>query len=98
VSRKVATPGGTTAAISAIVSSGITPGPLGIAETRPRAEAPWRTAVQASSRERMQQILTRGRAVASTGPTIARMIDGLARALEGHHPADAEETADLGRW
>jgi hypothetical protein len=49
-----------------MVSSAITPGPLGISETRPRAEAPWRMAIQASATLRMQQILTRGRLVAST--------------------------------
>src|SRR5258708_31222482 len=67
VSRKDPTPGGTVRAISAIVSSAITPGPLGIAETRPRAEAPWRMAIQASLTLRMQQTFTRGRLVASTG-------------------------------
>ena len=60
VSRKVATDGGTAAATSAIVASSITPGPLGIAETRPRADAPARMAIHASSRLAMQQILTRG--------------------------------------
>jgi hypothetical protein len=60
VSRKVATPGGTVAAISAIVSSAITPGPLGMAETSPSAAAPWRMAICASAMLAMQQILTRG--------------------------------------
>ena len=57
--------GGTAAAISAISASGITPGPLGISETRPRADAPAAMATRASSRLEMQQILTRGRAVDS---------------------------------
>jgi hypothetical protein len=61
----VATPGGTRAAISAISLSPITPGPLGIAETSPSAEAPARTAVHASSTEEMQQTLMRGLEVGS---------------------------------
>jgi hypothetical protein len=40
VSRNDAPPGGTEAAISAISRSSMTPGPLGISETRPRAAAP----------------------------------------------------------
>src|SRR5437773_1286707 len=44
----------------AIKSSGMTPGPLGISETSPRAEAPYRIAIQASSSVPMQQILTLG--------------------------------------
>ncbi len=40
VRRKVDTADGTNPAISRIRSSGITPGPLGISETSPRAEAP----------------------------------------------------------
>ena len=65
VSRKVATPGGTRAAISAISSSAITPGPLGMVETSPSAEAPARIAAHASSTDEMQQTLMRGRAVGS---------------------------------
>jgi hypothetical protein len=60
VRRNVATPGGTDAAISAIASSEITPGPLGIADTSPTAEAPYRMAMAASATLLMQQILTRG--------------------------------------
>jgi hypothetical protein len=67
VSRKVATPGGIRAAICAITSSGITPGPLGILETRPSAAAPASIAIQASSRLRMQQIFTLGLHVARIG-------------------------------
>ena len=37
VRRNVATPGGTVAAIRVMVSSSMTPGPLGMAETSPRA-------------------------------------------------------------
>lgn len=60
VSRKVATPGGTVVAISVMVSSAMTPGPLGMAETNPNAEVPYRTAMAASATLLMQQILTRG--------------------------------------
>jgi len=52
--------GGTVAAISAIRSSLITPGPLGMCETRPNAEAPHSMASAASSTLEMQQIFTRG--------------------------------------
>ena len=38
----------------------MTPGPLGIAETNPSAEAPHAIAIRASSRDVMQQILVRG--------------------------------------
>ena len=60
VSRKVAIGGGIRPAISAMLSSGIIPGPLGIEETRPNAEAPLAMEAHASSRDAMQQILTRG--------------------------------------
>ena len=49
VSRKVETPGGIVLAMVAIVSSGITPGPLGMAETSPIADAPCSIAIHASS-------------------------------------------------
>jgi hypothetical protein len=51
---------GTVAAISVMVSSEITPGPLGMVETSPIADAPWRTAMAASVTLLMQQIFTRG--------------------------------------
>src|SRR5580700_4586025 len=60
VSRNVPMAGGTVAAISAISSSPITPGPLGMRETRPSADAPPSTARAASSMLLMQQIFTRG--------------------------------------
>lgn len=60
VRRKVATGGGTEWAISAMSSSGMTPGPLGMCDTRPSADAPIWTASRASSTLEMQQILTRG--------------------------------------
>src|ERR1051326_7600085 len=59
VSRNVAIGGGPAAAISAIRSHGITPGPLGIVETRPSADAPASMARRASAMEAMQQILIR---------------------------------------
>jgi hypothetical protein len=40
--------------------SSITPGPLGIAETSPSADAPASTAMAASAALEMQQIFTRG--------------------------------------
>src|SRR5687767_14007203 len=63
VSRKVATGGGTRAAISAMSPSSITPGPLGISETSPTADAPHSTTRRISSTLAMQQTLTRGRVV-----------------------------------
>ena len=60
VSRNVPIGGGTLAAISAISSSGIGPGPLGIADTKPIAEAPYRIASFASSTLAMQQIFILG--------------------------------------
>src|ERR1043165_2331325 len=59
VRRNVAMGGGTAAAISAMRSHGITPGPLGISETRPSADAPASMARRASSTEAMQQTLIR---------------------------------------
>src|SRR4030095_9364245 len=63
VSKNELTPGGTIAAISAIRSSGIGPGPLGIADTKPIAFAPASIAIHASSMLAMQQILIRGLSV-----------------------------------
>src|SRR6266571_1275891 len=61
VRRKVAIGGGTASVIRAIASSEMTPGPLGMAETRPNAEAPQAIASAASAGDLMQQILTLGR-------------------------------------
>src|SRR5688572_31669972 len=58
VSRKVSVGRGTAAAMRAISASSIGPGPLGMAETRPMAEAPAPMASRASSRSAMQQIFT----------------------------------------
>ena len=71
VSRKVPRAGGAAAAIAAIRSSPITPGPLGIAETSPMASAPAATAACASATLEMQQILTRVRTRRRTGPPVA---------------------------
>jgi hypothetical protein len=60
VSRNVATGGGTRAAIRGIRSSSITPGPLGMCDTKPSADAPHSIASSASSRVLMQQIFTLG--------------------------------------
>ncbi|MBL7776231.1 MAG: hypothetical protein JNK89_09525 [Saprospiraceae bacterium] len=54
------TPGGAVAAIRAILVSSITPGPLGIGPTKPKAAAPAETASRASSGLLMQQIFTLG--------------------------------------
>ena len=47
-------------AISVMSCSGITPGPLGISDTKPRTEAPYCIASPASLALAMQQILTLG--------------------------------------
>src|SRR5581483_6498994 len=60
VRRNEVIPGGTSAAISAIRSSLITPGPLGMCDTRPSADAPHSMAIAASSMLAMQQTFTRG--------------------------------------
>ncbi len=52
-------PGGTILAIENIASSEMMPGPDGIRPTNPKAEAPYRMAIWASSRELMQQIFIR---------------------------------------
>ncbi len=52
------TAGGTLVEIRAISASGITPGPLGMCETNPRAAAPSRIANAASSTLEMQQTFT----------------------------------------
>jgi hypothetical protein len=52
--------GGIRRATSAITASEMTPGPLGISDTRPTAEAPCLTAMRASSALAMQQIFTLG--------------------------------------
>jgi hypothetical protein len=58
VSSTVATGGGASAAISAVIASGISLPPEGMSETRPSASAPAAIAVIASLGEAMQQILT----------------------------------------
>jgi hypothetical protein len=51
-------PGGIAEAMCAITLSGITPGPPGMAEARPSADAPASIANHLSSRLMMQQIFT----------------------------------------
>jgi hypothetical protein len=60
VNRKEETEGGTILVMFAMVLSEITPGPLGISETNPKADAPYRMASLASLTLEMQQILTLG--------------------------------------
>jgi hypothetical protein len=60
VSRNEETAGGKSLTISAMRLSGIAPGPLGISETNPKAEAPYLIANHASSILVMQQIFTFG--------------------------------------
>jgi len=59
VRRNEAIVGGIVFTISEIFSSEITPGPLGIAETNPNADAPLLIASWDSSTELIQQIFTR---------------------------------------
>ena len=61
VSRKDSAVTPIPAAMAAIIESGMTPGPLGMADTKPMAEAPAEMAARASPRLAMQQILTAGR-------------------------------------
>jgi hypothetical protein len=65
--KKDETEGGIALAILAMRRSGIGPGPLGISETNPTADAPYLIASQASSKLAMQQIFTLG---VKTGPTM----------------------------
>lgn len=60
VNKNVSTGAGTALAISAISASSITPGPLGMADTSPIAEAPALIAVRASAMLWTQQILING--------------------------------------
>src|SRR6266568_6234489 len=76
VSRNDPMAGGIVAAIVAIRSSEIGPGPLGISETSPTADAPCSMASQASSMPAMQQILTLGLVVACIcHPTLYASLD-----------------------
>src|SRR4051794_32584447 len=75
VNRNVATVGGTVSAISLISDSGIGPGPLGMRETRPMADAPLATASAASAGEAMQQIFTLG-GIGNTTGSVVGIISG----------------------
>src|SRR6266487_3142037 len=81
VNRNVGMGGGTDAAISAMSSSEITPGPLGILETSPSAEAPAEMATCASAALWMQQTLTGGhfvnRAVKGPAPATVSFMGGV---------------------
>jgi hypothetical protein len=79
VRRLEQTDGGMIAAISAIVDSEITPGPLDIFATNPTASAPCRTASFASATLHIQQILTLGRSVGSKDCSTWVMMLGLVR-------------------
>jgi hypothetical protein len=67
VRRNVPIAGGTVAAIFAISSSEITPGPLGMLETKPSADAPHSMAISASSTLLMQHTFNRGTRVGFMG-------------------------------
>src|SRR6185295_19902532 len=88
VRRNGATGGGTAAAMAAMSSAGITPGPLGISDTSPSADAPAAIAERASAGLWIQQTLTRGTRVGSTargsghGGTASRGEELLAQAVE----------------
>ncbi len=71
--KEGATVGGTVAAISRMRRSEMGPGPLGIRETRPMADAPIRTARAASASDAMQQTLTRVVTGNISGPLVDTM-------------------------
>ena len=78
------------AASEVISASEITPGPLGIAETSPMADAPAATASESSSAFAMQQILTRGwdgMRKRSTAEIARNRLDGLGSAGDPHAAA-----------
>src|ERR1041385_4234454 len=87
VSKNELTPGGIVAAISAINSSGIGPGPLGIADTSPTADAPASIAIHASSTLAIQQIFTRGFVVGFIYLDFYHLRWGSQRAQSGHKDA-----------
>ena len=102
VSRNASIPGGTSAAISAAFSFEIGPGPLGIGETSPTADAPASIAIQTSSIDFMQQTFTR---VWAGGFTTARQsslplvqrICVFCGASPGARPAYRDATAHVAR-
>ena len=102
MSRKASIPGGTSAAISAARSFEIGPGPLGIGETSPIADAPASTAIHTSSIDLMQQTFTRVWAGGRMGPLDnslppVRRICVFCGASPGARPAYAQATTDLAR-
>jgi uncharacterized protein (TIGR00730 family) len=95
-------PGGTSAAISAAFSFEIGPGPLGIGDTRPMADAPASIAIQTSSIDFMQHTFTRvwvggfTTAEQSSLPRVER-ICVFCGASPGARPAYSDATAQLAR-
>jgi uncharacterized protein (TIGR00730 family) len=95
-------PGGTSAAISAAFSFEIGPGPLGIGETSPTAEAPASIAIHTSSMLFMQQTFTRvwvGGFMAAEQSSLPRVkhICVFCGASPGARPQYREATAQLAR-
>ena len=70
VRRNVPIVGGTVSAISRMRASGMGPGPLGMRETSPIAEAPNRTASSASRTDATQQTLILGGARNISGTVV----------------------------
>jgi uncharacterized protein (TIGR00730 family) len=95
-------PGGTSAAISAARSFEIGPGPLGMGDTSPTADAPASIAIHISSMDFMQQTFTRvwaGGFIAggqSSLPSVER-ICVFCGASPGARPAYTDATAELAR-
>ena len=77
--------GGTVSAIRAISSSEMTPGPLGMAETRPNADAPQAIASAASAGDLMQQILTLGRVGMGSRSDLTMNISTVVHRVETGH-------------
>ena len=95
-------PGGTSAAISAAFSFEIGPGPLGIGETSPTADAPASIAIQTSSIDFMQHTFTRvwvGGFIAAEQSSLPRVerICVFCGASPGARPAYRDATAQLAR-
>src|SRR3954465_9701203 len=95
-------PGGTCAAISAALSFEIGPGPLGIGDTRPTAEAPASIAIHTSSVLFMQHTFTRVWAGGSTAAeqsslTAVERICVFCGASPGARPEYREATSQLAR-
>jgi len=95
-------PGGTCAAISAAVSFEIGPGPLGMGDTRPTADAPASIAIHTSSMLFMQHTFTRvwaGGSIRDEQSSLRRVqrICVFCGASPGARPAYREATTELAR-